>query len=601
MINRASETTPDRAIIPPTRNGKDTGWSRGEFAGGNDPPLISVVMPVYNVDPHWLSLAVQSVRRQSYPYWQLCIADDASARAETRDYLRAIDDPRIRIVFLETNQGIAGASNAALALATGTYVAFLDHDDELAPNALFEVAQAIHRWEPDLIYSDEEYIKRSGRRHAAHFKPDYSPDLLLAINYICHLTVYRRQLLDRIGGLRDGYDGAQDHDLLLRVLDHTDKVTHIPQVLYRWRRIPGSTADRFDSKHYAWEAGRDAIADTLRRRGIAGRVHLGKSPGTYQVCREIVGRPKVSIIIPFRDRPELLRACLNSILTLTTYQNFEVIGVSNDSREETTYTLMAHYERQDTRVRFVRYDHPFNFSAISNYAVSLADGDHILLLNNDVEVITSNWLEALLEHSQQAEVGAVGAKLYYPNDTIQHAGVIIGIGGVAGHSHKCFAREDPGYYHRLEVIQNISAVTAACLMVKRKLYETIGGFDEHLVIAFNDVDFCLRLREQGYLNIFTPYCELYHHESCSRGYEITRKKWRRFYQESQYFRNRHAALLDRGDPYYNINLPLNRENFGLKFRWLRPFLFALRDEWMLSRSFVKMTGKFVDKVGNFIR
>ncbi|MCP5196803.1 MAG: glycosyltransferase family 2 protein [Gammaproteobacteria bacterium] len=571
------------------------------MADWSNPLLISVVMPVYNVDLRWLDLAVESVRRQTYPYWQLCIAEDASTRSEIRNYLSALTDPRISAVFLEVNQGIAAASNAALALAKGAYVAFLDNDDELTPDALLEVAQAIRRYQPDLIYSDEEYVKQNGRRYAAHFKPNYSPDLLLSINYICHLTVYRRELLSRIGGFRKGYDGAQDHDLLLRFLDRTDRVIHIPQVLYRWRRIPGSTAERFDSKHYAWEVGRNAIADALRRHGVAGTVSLGKSPGLYQVRREIIGCPKISIIMPFRDRPDLLRTCLDSILVKTTYPNFEVVGVSNSSQENETYALMEYYKNQDARVHFIRYDRAFNFSAINNYAVSFADGQHIVLLNNDVEIITPGWLEALLEHSQRLEVGVVGAKLYYSNNTVQHAGVIIGIGGVAGHSHKCFLREDPGYYHRLEAIQNISAVTAACLMVKKSLYEKMSGFDEKLAVAFNDIDFCLRLREQGYLNIFTPYCELYHYESRSRGYETTlEKKWR-FNQESRYFRYRHAVILSEGDPYYNPNLPINSENFGLRLRWLRPFAFALRDEWRCSRSFIRMVIQLINSVGRLVR
>jgi GT2 family glycosyltransferase len=555
--------------------------------------LISVIMPVYNVEARWLSRAVESVRQQHYPHWQLCIADDASTRAEIHSYLHGLDDPRIHIIFLPVRQGIAGASNAALALAAGAYAAFLDHDDELTPDALETVAAAIQRDQPDLIYADEEYIQPGGRRYAAHFKPDYSPDLLLSINYICHLTVYRRTLLDHVGGLRPGYEGAQDHDLLLRCLDHTDRIIHIPRVLYRWRRIPGSTAERFDHKHHAWEAGRQAVTDALQRRGIAGTVALGPSPGVYRVRRELIGAPRVSILIPFRDRPELLRACLDSLLQKTTYPHFEVIGVSNCSQESATLALMAAYAQQDARIRFIHYDHDFNFSAINNYAASLASGEHLVLLNNDVEVISPDWLETLLQHSQRPEVGAVGAKLYYPDQTIQHAGVIVGIGGAAGHSHKCFGRHDPGYYHRLEATQNISAVTGACLMVKNALYRQAGGLDEQLALAFNDVDFCLRLREQGYLNVFTPDCALYHHESRSRGYETTPDKQQRFAREKAYFRQRHAALLARGDPYYNPNLPLNRENFGLKLRWLRSLAFVLRKEWVASRSLSKLISRLV--------
>jgi GT2 family glycosyltransferase len=547
--------------------------------------LISLIIPVYNVQRRWLEAAIESVRQQTYPNWQLCIADDGSSHQETLDYIRQLSDQRIQILFLEKNQGIATASNAALTLARGAFVGFLDHDDELTPDALQQVARIINKFEPDLIYSDEEYIKINGIRYSAHFKPDYSPDLLLSINYICHLVVYRRSLLQKIGGLHCGFDGAQDHDLLLRYLDQTDRIVHIPKILYRWRRIPGSTADHFANKHYAWEAGRRAIVDTLKRRGIAGKVTFGNHPGTYRVCREIQNKPKISIIIPFRDGAELLARCLNSILKKTTYSLFEIIGVSNQSKEPATLAMMEDYQQQDSRIRFLYYDQPFNFSAINNFAVNLAQGDHILLLNNDTEVITPDWLEALLEHSQRPEVGTVGAKLYYPNDTVQHAGIIVGIGGSAGHSHKCLDRNDPGYFNRLDVIQNISAVTGACLMVKKTLYQALGGLDEiNLPIAFNDVDFCLRLREQGYLNIFTPYCELYHHESQSRGFETTPDRKRRFKQECHYLRQRHVAIFTEGDPYYNPNLPLDRETFGLRWRLLRPLAFALRDEWQSHHS-----------------
>ena len=501
------------------------------------------------------------------------------------DYLRCLHDERIQILFLSANHGIATASNAALNLAKGEFVGFLDHDDELTPEALQQIVQAITESEPDLIYSDEEYIKPNGNCYSVHCKPDYSPDLLLSINYICHFAVYRRSLLQQIGGLREGYAGAQDHDLLLRFLEQTDKVFHIPRVLYRWRRIPGSTADQFAHKHYAWEAGRKAVAEALHRRGIAGEVALGRHAGVYRVRREIRNNPKVSIIIPFRDFPAVLERCLDSILNRTTYSHFEIIGVSNQSQEPATLAMMAAYQQQDARIRFLHYDQLFNFSAINNFAAKQAKGEHLLLLNNDTEVINSDWLHALLEHSQRPEVGAVGAKLYYPNNTIQHAGIIVGLGGSAGHSHKCFDRNDPGYFNRLEAIQNISAVTGACLMVKKAIYSALGGLDEiNLPIAFNDVDFCLRLREQSYLNVFTPYCELYHHESRSRGLETTPDRKRKFRQERAYLRQRHIAVFTKGDPYYNLNLPLDRETFGLRLRQLRPMGFALRDEWQAHHS-----------------
>ncbi|MBL8251107.1 MAG: glycosyltransferase family 2 protein, partial [Candidatus Competibacter sp.] len=495
---------------------------------------------------------------------ELCIADDGSTRPETLAVLRQIGDPRCKIQFLERNRGIAAASNAALALAQGEYVAFLDHDDELTSDALYRVVKAVHQHDPDLIYSDEDKLSPQGYRLEPHFKPDYSPDLLLSINYICHLSVYRKSLLAKTGAFREGFEGAQDHDLVLRALDQAERIHHIPKILYHWRMIPGSTAARFDSKHHAWEAGRRAVEDTLRRRGIAGEALPGQYPGSYRVKRAIRERPLISILMPFRDHPDLLRHCLDSILEKSTYANFELLGISNNSLEPETFAAMDHYSAKDSRVRFVRHDVPFNYAAINNFASRQAKGAQLLLLNNDMTIITPDWLEALLEHSQRPEVGAVGAKLYYPDDTVQHGGVIVGVGGIAGHAHKYTPRDDPGYFSRLHLIQNLSAVTAACLMVKKALYDQIGGMDErHLTVAFNDVDFCLRLREKGYLNVFTPYCELYHHESKTRGYEDTPRKKQRFAKEIAYMRKRHAAILRDGDPYYNLNLPLDREDFGM--------------------------------------
>ncbi len=538
-------------------------------------PLISIIMPVYNVESCWLEAAIQSVMQQIYPHWELCIADDGSTRAETLATLRQweaqhgnLQDTRLRIVFLPSNQGIAGASNAALAMATGEYAAFLDHDDELTVDALYHVVKAINNHDPDLIYSDEDKLSLEGYHLEPHFKPDYSPDLILSTNYICHLSVYRKTLLNRTASdgdyVRSGFEGSQDHDLVLRALDHTDRVYHIPRVLYHWRMIPGSTAARYDSKNHAWEAGRRAVEDTLQRRNIAGEALLGQYAGTYRVKRAIQGQPLISILLPFRDQPDLLRLCLDSLLEKTLYPQFEVLGISNHSVEPETFAVMAHYAAGDPRIRFLRYDQPFNYAAINNFAAAEAAGEHLLLLNNDIVVISPDWLEALLEHSQRPEVGAVGAKLHYLDDTVQHGGVIVGVGGIAGHAHKNFSRHHPGYFTRLCLIQNLSAVTAACLMVKKSLYTRVGGMDEqHLAVAFNDVDFCLRLREQGYLNVFTPYCELYHHESKSRGYEDTPEKQQRFIQEIAYMRKRHAAILQNGDPYYNPNLPLDRDDFGM--------------------------------------
>lgn len=529
-------------------------------------PLISIVMPVYNVEKKWLDKAVDSVKKQIYPYWELCIADDCSTREETVRYLCNLQsDERIRIAFLKKNQGISGASNEALALTQGEYIALLDNDDELSEDALYEVVKIINEEQPDLIYSDEDKITLEGELVEPHFKPDFSPDTILSHNYISHLGVYRKSIVDKIGGFRKGFEGSQDYDLLLRFLEKAKKVYHIPKVLYHWRKVPGSTAERFHSKSYAWEAGRQAIQEATQRRKINAEVLLGSFPGTYRVKRKLLSHPLVSILIPFKDKPDLLRQCVSSILEKSAYSNFEIIAISNNSTEPLTFALMNEYQEQDKRILFKEYNIPFNFSAINNYAAKFARGKHLILLNNDVEIISSDWIEALLEHSQRIEIGAVGAKLFYPDDCIQHAGIVMGLIGLAGHVHRYFEKEHPGYFGRLNITQNISAVTAACLMVKKSLFEEIGGLDDkNLAVAFNDVDFCLRLREKGYLNIYTPYCEAYHYESISRGHEDTIEKQVRFRAEVDYMRKRHAKILKMGDPFYNLNLTSEKEDFSIR-------------------------------------
>ena len=528
-------------------------------------PLISVVMPVFNVDPEWLDRAINSLRRQWYPYWELCIADDKSTNRETLDYLRAIDDPRISVRFLSENKNISGATNAALALAKGEFVALMDNDDELTVDALYEVARVISQSAPDFIYSDEDKIEADGSFSTPHFKPDFSPDMFLCQNYLSHLGVVRKSLIDAVGGFTVGLEGAQDYDLYLRVAEHTDKIHHIPKVLYHWRKVEGSTAVDFDAKSYAQDAGVRAVAAAIERRGLAATARPTVFPGIYRVNYELVGEPLVSIVVPFKDRADLLRLCVESVEKHSTYANFELIGISNNSEEPETFAEMERLAARYPRVRFYEYNHPFNYSRINNYAVAnYATGEHLVLLNNDIEIISPNWLEELLMHSQRPEIGCVGAMLYYPNNRVQHAGVIVGLGGVACHSHKEFKRDDPGYFRRLQCVQNLSAVTAACLMVKRSIFDELQGLNEdQLKVAFNDVDFCLRAREAGYLNLFTPHCEAYHHESISRGAEDSPDKLARFQREIDYMKTRHAQILANGDPYYNPNLTLNREDFSL--------------------------------------
>jgi len=526
-------------------------------------PLISVVMPVYNIDRKWLKLAIDSLHKQWYDNWELCIADDASTKEETLEYLKTLENPKIKIIFLKENVNISAASNVALGLAAGDYIALMDHDDELAEDAFYEVVKAINRTKADFFYSDEDKIEEDGTFCDPHFKPDFAPDMFLAQNYLSHLAVIKKELVKKVGGWEVGLEGSQDYDLYLKILEHTDKIHHIPKVLYHWRKIPGSTSAEYSDKSYAQEAGRKALENAMQRRDISANVQKGKYPGTYKIEYALKGEPLISIIVPFKDKPELLKMSIESVLNKSTYSHFEIIGISNHSEKKETFEEMKRLEKLDERISFYEYNIPFNYSKINNYAVqNYAKGKHIVLMNNDIEIITPNWIEEMLMFSQREDVGAVGAKLYYPDDTIQHAGVIMGIGGVAGHSHKYFDQDAIGYFSRLHIVQNFSAVTAACLMIKKDIYVSVGGLNENdLKVAFNDVDFCLRLRESGYLNIFTPYAEAYHHESLSRGEDNSGLKIMRFQEETNYMLSRHQKILKMGDPYYNVNLTLKNENF----------------------------------------
>jgi len=529
-------------------------------------PLVSIVMPVYNVDSKWLELAIRSIENQWYENWELCIVDDKSTKKETIKYLKNINNPKIKIKFLKKNLNISGASNEALNLASGEYIALMDNDDELTPDALYEVVKVINEKNAEFIYSDEDKLEMDVTFSNPYFKPDFAPDMFFSQNYISHLGVMKKSLIEKVDGFTIGLEGAQDYDLYLKIFEHTTKIYHIQKVLYHWRKIPGSTAAEFSDKSYAQEAGRKALINALKRRNIHGQAKDGVYPGTYKVEYEIESSPLVSIIIPFKDKAELLDMCIHSILEKSTYKNYEIIGISNNSEESETFAMMKTLEEEDARIKFYEYNVLFNYSKINNYAVkNFAKGEHILLLNNDIEIISLKWIEEMLMYSNRPDVGCVGAKLYYPNDTLQHAGVIFGLGGVAGHSHKYFKKGNSGYFHRVDLVQNLSAVTAACLMIKRSIYNKLDGLDEeNLEIAFNDVDFCLRVKEKGYLNIFTPYAEAYHHESISRGAEDNPEKIARFNSEVAYMQQRHKELLQKGDPFYNKNLTLDREDFSLK-------------------------------------
>jgi glycosyltransferase involved in cell wall biosynthesis len=537
----------------------------GNFA---QQPLVSVVVPVYDVDREWLSACVESVRRQLYPNWELCLVDDGSTNPETRrfvDGLDALDDERIRVRRFEDNRGIVDATNAAIELATGDFIALLDHDDELTRDALFEVVRAINAEGADFVYSDEDKLETDGRKSSPHFKPDYCPDLLLAQNYICHLVVFRRSLLHGEAGFKPEMEGSQDHDLFLRLVERADVVFHIPKVLYHWRKAPGSTAQDVTAKPYAWEAGRRAVEAALQRRGGLGSVHRDSFPGTLRVSRTIVPEALVSILIPFRDGLPMLRRCVESIVERTTYQRYEILCLDNGSQPGGLEESLEGLRALDKRIRIIDLGFfPFNYSRLNNLGAEHSKGTHLCLLNSDTEVIAAGWLQALLGHSQREEVGAVGGRLYYPNDTIQHAGLILGLGGVAGCSHHGAARHAKGYHWRPHMIQNVSALTGACLMLSRTLYDEVGGLDEkNLPVAYNDVDLCLRLRERGLLNVYTPYCELYHAESATRGSDAAGSARERRAREEAYLRSRHRVALDAVDPYYSPNFSLTPPGFRL--------------------------------------
>lgn len=536
-------------------------------------PLISLVMPAYNTPEKWLRLAIESVRKQLYPNWELCIADDASSRPHVRQALTGYQakDSRIKVVFRKDNGHISAASNSALDLATGDFIALLDHDDELAEHALYMVAAELNSHpEADLIYSDGDNIDEKGRRYVPYFKPEWNPALFLAQNFICHLAVYRTRIITEIGGFRVGYEGAQDWDLAMRVIERipSSHIRHIPHVLYHWRAIRGSTAFRMEEKEYATEAQRKTLQSHFDR--IEKKIEILPAADMYWRIRYPLPEPAptVTLIIPTRNGYHLLHRCVESIYQKTTYPDFELIIVDNQSDDSTTLNYLAQLERE-REVRILRYAAPFNYAAINNFAVQNARGEIIGLLNNDLEILTPDWLREMVSYSVQPEIGAVGAMLYYPNDTIQHAGVILGIGdgspGIAGGAYKGRPRGYPGRAARALLSQNLSAVTAACLVIRRRLFEEVGGLDEsHLPIAWNDIDLCLRIRQKGYRNVWTPYAELYHYESASRGYEDTAEKKERFRKEGEYMKQRWGELLW-NDPAYNPNLALDKETFTLAF------------------------------------
>jgi O-antigen biosynthesis protein len=523
-------------------------------------PLVSLIVPVYNTPVSFLMAMVESVQNQVYSNWELCIADDASTDTRTIEALKKMAnmDARIKIIFRSENGHISACSNSAFALAMGEYIGLLDHDDLLAPDALYEVVKLLNiKPDADFIYSDEDKINEEGNFTEPHFKPEWCPENLLSRNYISHFAVIRTALMQTIKGFREGFEGSQDYDLYLRLTEITQNIYHIPKVLYHWRMHQGSVASNAGNKNYAFESGVKALNEALQRRTLPGHVTLYNGlPGYYSISLEVQSPKKVSIIIATKDKASVLKTCLDSIYQKSTYQNFEIILISNNSIEKETEELLNEY--QSLHLNFIPFVHniPFNFSILMNFGVSKANGDFLMFLNNDTEIVTPNWMEQLIGHCQRPEIGVVGAKLLYPDDTIQHAGVIIGMGGAAGHGMVRKHWDDTGYYANLICLSNYSALTGAAFMCRKEAFDSIKSFDENYEVEYNDIDFCLRIKEQGYRNIYVPEVVLYHHESLTRGnpfatdksrernkYEVTRfkKRWK-YYVENDPCYSRHLSL-----------------------------------------------------------
>lgn len=529
-------------------------------------PKISIIIPMYNTPEKFFEELIDGLIEQTYPNWELCLADGSPEKNEKLEKIYKKDE-RIKYKFIGENKGISGNTNAALELATGDYIALLDHDDLLPKFSLYEIVKCINKNpDVDFIYTDEDKFEElGGKRYDPYFKSDFAPDTLRANNFICHFSIFKKELMNELGGFRSEFDGAQDYDIILRMSEKAKKIIHIPKILYHWRVHALSTAKSGGTaKPYAYEAGIKAVQAHIDRIGLKGEVVSGNTLGTYKVNYEIKGNPKVSIIIPNKDYVSTLKVCLKSIAKLTTYENYEIIVVENNSEEQKTFDYYDEINGKD-KIKVVKYpEKGFNYSKIINYGVANSDGEYIIQLNNDTELITQNWIEEMLGFAQREDVGAVGAELFYPDKSIQHAGIIIGIGGVAGHVFRNIPHGMHGYFSKDAMIQNMSAVTAACMMAPRKMYEAVGNMDEKFEVAFNDVDFCLKIREQGKLIVYNPYVQFIHYESKSRGFEDTLEKQKRFQGEIERFQKRWKKILKDGDPYYNINLRLDNDQCAIK-------------------------------------
>ena len=533
-------------------------------------PKISIVVPIYKTPEKYLRRLVESVQEQTYSNWELCLSDGSGADSPVAGILKqlAASDKRIKVIPHDNALQISENTNSAIEAATGDFIAFADHDDELTPHALFECVKALNDHPGTLVvYSDEDKMSMDGHKFfQPHFKPDYNPDLLCTVNYICHLFVVSRKVIDQVGMLRKEFDGAQDYDFIFRCVEAVkdEEIYHVPKILYHWRCHEDSTAENPESKTYAFEAGRRAVQEHYNRTGIQAKVLDGEFLGLYRTEFIRDHDPLISIIIPNKDHIDDLKRCMDSIDQKSTYQNYEYVIVENNSTDPATFEYYKKLEAENEKVHVVYWDGVFNYSAINNYGASFARGEYFLLLNNDTEIINPNCLEELLGYCMRSDVGAVGARLYYEDDTIQHAGVVIGFGRLAGPCFVLQPRGTTGYCHRIICAQDYSAVTAACMMVKRTAFEEVGGLSEELQVAFNDIDFCMKLRKAGYLIVYNPYAELYHYESKSRGLEDTPEKVARFNREISVFEKRWPDILRNGDPYYNPNLTLKSQDFSLK-------------------------------------
>lgn len=529
-------------------------------------PKISILVPVYNTPETFLRQMIESVQKQTYGNWELCIANANPANEQVKVILKEYteNDARVKVTDVPENEGIAQNTNKALEIADGTFIGLLDHDDVLAENALYEVVKELNKAvDTDVIYTDEDKVSTAMDEYfSPNFKPDFNLDMLRSNNYFCHFFVAKKELIETVGGFRGEYNGAQDYDLFLRCIEKAERIAHIPKILYHWRVHQESTADNPLSKMYAYDAGQKAIEQHLKRCGVTAEVSKTENLGFYRVKYQQEGSPLVSILIPNKDQKDTLDQCLKSIEARTDYENYEIIIIENNSTEQETF---EYYKQiKNPKIRVIEWKDEFNYSAINNFGVRHAKGEYLLFLNNDIEVINSDWLGEMLSNCQREEVGAVGAKLYYPDNTVQHAGVIVGIGGVAGSVFVGLKRGYTGYMHRASIQQNLSAVTAACMMVKKSVFEEVGGFEEELKVAFNDIDFCLKIREKGHLIVYDPYVELYHYESKTRGAEDTTEKIRRFQSEIEYMRSHWSSILKNGDPAYNPNLSLKKWDYSLR-------------------------------------